>query len=306
MNSKIQFSLFLLMSSSLLAFQDSDLDGVEDSLDLCPNTSFELLVNKNGCASSQNKNSKNSTSNNIGALTFTVGTTFLSDENYDDDNYLNLYANYRYKNWDVSLSNSRSTNSSSYTEDNSNSDNDFYISTGYTVPLSKSSLKLSIGAKIVDDSDTVTTTNSSNSIEFQKGEGRRQTPLTNSSEITTIDSRDNDYFASINYNYQFNSKQNAFAYYGYTLAGDSNSIDYEDYSSFSIGTGYALNESLYTALSYNYTGSIYENSDAEERVTWFNSYRFTKNIFANLSYSYGLDDYSYDHSVAFALGLYLQ
>ena len=34
---------------------DSDLDGVPDNLDLCPNTPFLETVNKNGCSTSQLK-----------------------------------------------------------------------------------------------------------------------------------------------------------------------------------------------------------------------------------------------------------
>ncbi len=47
----ISLSLFLLVSSANFSFpfQDSDLDGVEDSVDLCPNTPILALVDKYGC-----------------------------------------------------------------------------------------------------------------------------------------------------------------------------------------------------------------------------------------------------------------
>ena len=41
--------LLVLSSTSLLAYEDSDLDGVEDKLDQCPNTSFSDLVDIRGC-----------------------------------------------------------------------------------------------------------------------------------------------------------------------------------------------------------------------------------------------------------------
>jgi len=289
-------SVLLFFSISVSAFQDSDIDGVSDAVDLCPNTPFEVLVNSKGCSVYQEKGIKKE-QRYRGALTLKIGDTLLSDEYYDSENYLNLYANYRYHNWDVSISNSRATTSSSYTEDNSDSDNNIYLSTGYSFSLPQSTLKLSVGTKIVDSDDS-----SNNTQRVGNGRGNNTLVLDDSS----LDSRDNDYFASINYNYNLTSKQNLFLYYGYTSSGDSKSTDYEDYSSFSLGTGRSFGKSLYSALSYNYTESIYQNVDAEQGITWFNSYNFNKNIFATASYTYALEDYSYDNTLAFALGFYFQ
>jgi hypothetical protein len=292
----------LLFSTGASAFQDSDIDGVSDAIDLCPNTPFEALVNSRGCSTQQESGLAQKKENSyVGALTLKIGDTLLSDEYYDSENYLNLYANYRYHNWDVSVSNSRTTTSSSYTEDNTNSDNNIYLSTGYTFTLPKSSLKLSLGTKIVDSDSS-----SSEVFQRDRGNGRVNTQESMTVDDTLLDTRDDDYFASVNYNYNLSDKQNLFLYYGYTSSGDSKSTDYEDYSSFSIGTGHSFGKSLYSALSYTYTGSIYSNVDAEQGITWFNSYNFNKNIFATASYTYALEDYSYDNTLAFALGFYFQ
>jgi len=40
---------FLLLTGLVFSYQDSDLDGVEDSKDKCPNTPFFVLVDKYGC-----------------------------------------------------------------------------------------------------------------------------------------------------------------------------------------------------------------------------------------------------------------
>jgi hypothetical protein len=294
--------ILLLFSVSASAFQDSDIDGVSDAIDLCPNTPFEALVNSKGCSTSQDTHSSSlKTPTYLGALTLKIGDTLRSDEYYDSENYLDFYANYRYLNWDISISNSRGTTTHSYTEDNSDTDNNIYLSTGYLFPLPKSSIKFSIGTKIVDDTEN----SSANSIQ------RNNYAIFNRSssiieDDTLVESRDNDYFASMNYNYNVTAKQNLFLYYGYTLSGDSKSIDYEDYSSFSLGTGHSFGKSFYSALSYNYTGSIYSNVDAEQGITWFNSYNFNKNIFATASYTYALEDYSYDNTLSFALGFYFQ
>jgi hypothetical protein len=263
--------LTLLLSTFSFAFQDHDIDGIDDANDRCPNTPFNAFVDKNGCTVSFNKQA--STNHYWGAATFKVGSTFQRDSDYEDDDYVDFFANYRYHNWDISLSNSRSTTQSTITEDNSQSDdNDIYVTGGYTVPLAHARVKLSVGTKIVDDSSN----------------------------------RDNDYFAGINYDYFLNTKQDLFLYGGYTLSGDDNRIDYDDYASFSLGTGYSLTPAWYSALSYNYTGSNYPDGEAEEGVTWFNSYSVNKNIFTTVAYTYGLDDYSYEHTFRVGLGLYLQ
>jgi len=58
--------LSLLAALSLAAnFKDSDLDGVPDNLDLCPNTPFLQTVNIHGCSKEQLKQLKNKKNNII-------------------------------------------------------------------------------------------------------------------------------------------------------------------------------------------------------------------------------------------------
>ena len=46
--------LAFLGLSALVAFaKDTDLDGVPDNIDICPNTPFLKIVNKQGCSASQ-------------------------------------------------------------------------------------------------------------------------------------------------------------------------------------------------------------------------------------------------------------
>ncbi|NOZ90749.1 MAG: hypothetical protein GXO60_05650 [Epsilonproteobacteria bacterium] len=285
----IIFSL-LLLSNLALSYQDVDIDGVDDSIDNCLDTPFDELVDKNGCSKTQK------TTKYYGHLTLKIGTDIFTDKYYDDDSSLNLYANYQYNNWDISISNSRSNSNSAYNEDNSYSDNDVYISLGYTFNHPKNIVKLSVGTKLAGDVDDTT--------QIENISNRYGRWNSSSTSIQTVDeSRDDDYFASVNYSYLINTKQNIFAYYSYTLSGDSKSVDYEDYSSFSLGSGYSFTPKWYSALSYNYTGSIYKDVDASQSIDWFNSYSFTKNIFATAGYSYALDDLSYDNTFSIALGV---
>ncbi len=263
--------IFLLFSSMSIAYEDQDIDGVEDSIDACPNTPFNLLVNEKGCPDTDEVSATTPKSYR-GDFTFKIGTDISTDKTYDNDTSLTLYTNYAYRNLDIALSNSRSTTNSSYSKENSYGDNDIYISTGYLFDLPSSQLKLSLGTKIADNEDSNT-------------------------------SRDNDYFASINFSYLLNPKQDLFFYLGHTLSGDSNDIDYENYSSFYLGTGYRISNAWYSALSYNYTNSIYSDGDAEQGIAWFNSYSFSENLFATASYNYALEESSYDHTFSLALGV---
>jgi len=59
--SRVLFLLILIVFN-LYGYVDSDLDGVDDSIDRCPNTPFSDLVDKNGCTIKslvKNKKSKN-------------------------------------------------------------------------------------------------------------------------------------------------------------------------------------------------------------------------------------------------------
>ncbi len=252
--------LSLLLSNLAYGYQDSDLDGIQNSIDKCPNTPFDEKVNLYGCHSLEVLKQKNS------KLTLSIGTTLRSDDIYENDSSLNFYANYRYKRWNISLSNIRSITKNDYNQE-SNSDDNIYLSTGYITYLSNSSFKFSVGSKITDKS------------------------------------AENDYFASISINRYFSSKQDIFIYYGYTLSGDSSTYDYKNYSSFSLGSGYSITQNYYSSLSYNYTESIYD-LEASQSIVWYHSYTLSKNLFLTASYGYALDDISYDQRLSFSLGMH--
>jgi hypothetical protein len=199
-------------------------------------------------------------------LTLKIGTTTSFDDTSDSDTNLNYYIGYRYNNYDFSLS---SSNYTSY--DNSSKTGDLYVSGGYTFKNKQSDTKFSLGVKLANADDDVGT-----------GE--------------------NDYFASIFFDYFINHKQDLFLYYSYTISGDSD-IDYEDFLSFSIGSGVAITNKWYSSISYDYSGSRYRDSEDYRAISWFNTYSFSKNFFTTLNYSYGLDDLSYDHTITLKFGV---
>ncbi len=273
--------------STIHAFQDQDLDGIEDKYDICPNTPFDAKVDRFGCAVIP-KQIQQARANQH--LTLSIGTTLLRDTRYDDDSSLNFYANYQFSHWNVSVSNTRSMTNTDYNEDYINSDNDIYLSIGYTIYMPNTLFKFSLGSKITSDSEN-------------NDKQKKYPAFSNDYETQNLnEERDNDYFGAINLDHFITKRQDVFLYYSYTNSGDSSVYDYEDYSSFSVGSGYQVTPSFYSALSYNYTGSIYQDGDPQENITWFNNYSFNKNFFITGSYSYALDDYSYENTYTISLG----
>lgn len=146
---------------------------------------------------------------------------------------------------------------------------DLYVSGGYTIKSENLNTKVSLGVK-------------------------------NSTAQT------DDYFTSINLNYFLNNKQNLFLYYNYSITGDTKYTEYENTNSLSIGSGIALGNSLYTALSYEYSSSIYPDTKDYKAISWFNNYSLFENYFASLNYSYSLNKLYYDHIVSVKLGFYFE
>ncbi len=259
---KIIFSLLLFCTISL-AYEDYDIDGVDDSIDQCLNTPFDKIVDYRGCASDKKPY--------YGVLILKIGSDISFDTFDKKTTNFNLYVNYRYKNLDISLSNS-SYNTYDNFNNISRTKGDLYLSSGYFIKKDKFNTKLTLGTKFATADEDV-------------GSG------------------EDDYFASINFNYFANINQDIFFYYAYTLSGDSDTINYEDYHSFSIGSGYAINSKWYSALAYDYSGSNYQNGNVYKSISWFNSYSFSKKFFTTLNYSHALDDLSYDHTLSLKFGI---
>ena len=259
------YLISLLSITSAFAYTDNDIDGVDDSIDQCLHTPFDLLVDENGCAFGKS---------NHGALTLKVGSDISFNNPSDSSTNLNFFALYEYNNWDISLSNSNYTTFDN-TSGGSSEAGDLYLSTGYLIKNDKLDTKLSLGTKLATADEGVGT-----------GE--------------------NDYFASLNLNYFLGEKQDFFLYYGYTLSGDTETIDYEDFSTLSIGTGYTITDKWYSGISYDYTGTNIADGDSYKAISWFNSYAFTQEFFATINYAHSLDNFSYDQTISLKLGVYFE
>ena len=254
-----------LLISSVYAYTDDDIDGVDDSVDLCLNTPFDVLVDTDGCGENQKSH---------GALTLKIGSDISFNTLSESSSSINFFTNYRYKDWDISLSNSHYTTFDNATGGNSEA-GDLYLTSGYLFQRDQFYTKFSIGMKLATADEGVGT-----------GE--------------------NDYLASINTSYFFTDTQDLFFYYGYTKSGDSATMDYKDFSSFSVGTGISLTDAWYSGISYDYSGANSTDIDAYKALSWFNAYNVTKSFFITLNYAHGLDDFSYDHTLSLKLGVHFE
>jgi rhodanese-related sulfurtransferase len=191
--------LFVLVSTMLFAYSDSDIDGVDDSIDLCPNTDFDILVDENGCPQSKYF---------PGKIIFQIGSDTSFNEIDETISNLNIYTNYMIKEWNFSISNSnyQVTNLA-----NDMTDNDLFLTAGYTFVKDNIRTRFSLGTK-----------------------------FDLSSRDSSDEERDNDYYASMNIEYFFKEKQNVFFYYSYTISGDSDKIDYSNFQSISAKQAYSL------------------------------------------------------------------
>ena len=267
----------LLFSINLLAFTDSDFDGVEDAVDRCPNTPFTDLVDISGCA----KKSLVSPHH----YDIIVGASY-SDSDYQTLNLTNTLAtsiqvDYYYKNFSLQASTAYfSTSSDSF------SDTGFYdsfIGAAYQFrPLEKLSLRVSAGALLP-------------------------------TYETTLNNNKTDYTASVNLSYGLGNV-NIFGGYGYTMINDDDvaitdgnfttEVVYQNTSAYNAGLGYYFTDKLYLSGSYNVSNSIYDGIEDIETASVYGYYSFGEHWFSTFSYAKGLSDSASKNYASLRLGYF--
>ena len=261
------------MSISLFAYSDSDMDGVEDGVDKCPNTPLTDLVDINGCSK------KSLISNHHFDIIF--GTSY-SDSDYQTLNKTDtlagsFQADYYYKDISLQLSTSYfNTSGSSY------SDTGFYdtfVGASYGVHITKDLLvRLGAGA--------ILPTYDSN-----------------------LNNNNTDYLASVNFSYNIDTI-NIFGGYSYTLINDDDYIDanssvlYQDTNAYSAGIGYYLTNKLYGSVSYNLSNSIYKGIEDISSASMYGYYSIDNHWFSTVSYAYGLSDSASKNYLSLKVGYF--
>ncbi len=277
MKMALNFLLLVFLSSSLFAYVDSDMDGVEDKLDTCPNTPFSDLVDINGCTKKTLVSPHH--------FDIIVGT------NYSASDYLTLNAtdtlsgsvqvDYYYKNFSLQAS-------ATYfkTEGNGFSDSglyDSFIGAGYQFkPTQNLSLRMGIGTLI---------------------------PTYKS----TLDNNNMDYTANVNLSYNLGIV-NVFGGYSYTIINDDDvnildengtttgTVIYQNTQGYSLGMGVYASQKLYLSTAYNSSDNLYKNTVDITTASVYAYYSIDKHWFSTLSYAYGLSDSASDYYASIRLG----
>jgi hypothetical protein len=281
MNKLLVFLLASFFTTALMAYSDSDLDGVADKVDKCPNTPLTDLVDINGCTikTLSQKNRFKGDLDVIVGLNY-VGSNYtstLSTANYSTS----LQVDYYYKNFSFQASTSYfiTDSDSGY---NDHGLNDSFVGAAYSfTPRKNLTLRVGLGALL---------------------------PTYDSS----LNNNNTDYVASLNASYMF-KKFNIFAGYIYTKVNDDDvsvvlldgvryNYIYEDTSAYSLGVGYYPKPKLYVSGAYNIVESVYQGVDDAKTLSLYAYYGIDKHWFLNASYAYGLNDEASDNALSLKLG----
>ena len=261
-------SLFFT-SSVLLAYVDSDMDGVLDKNDKCPNTPLSELVDKNGC----------STKKLYREYHFDVVYGF----NYADtaplvSKHLNipsfsLRADLYYKNYYLQSYTSYYVNSDA-NNDVEHGFYDTYVGGGYQ--------KTFFGSL------------------FVSGGAGALLPTYNDKVITN--NTDYQLQASVSY---MKSSMVLFCSYAYTFINDidpTNISIFQNTNSYSLGAGRYFTKKIYVSTSYGFTNSVYTDVTDITTASLYTSYTINKHKYFIFRYAYGLSKSANDNSVSLLMG----
>ncbi len=279
-------AFFLLSTLSLLAYSDLDLDGVDDTVDRCPNTSMTELVDMHGCTI-QNLEGDHHFDVILGASYSQIDPT---TQEKTDTLAASIQADYYYKSFSLQVSTAYFNSESSVS---SSGQTDTFIGAYYQFnPLDALSFRLGGGLFLPT---------------YDAGYGNNNT----------------DYMAVANVSYLF-SNINLFGSYSYTMINDTDAsyldsngnpvdISYQDTSGFNLGIGFYPTDRLYISAAYNQSDSIYntivtdQGTNTVEPLETASAYLFytiDKHWFTTLSYAYGLSDSASDNFLAARIGYY--
>jgi len=276
MKKSLLFIASVLMTINLYAYSDSDMDGVDDTVDSCPNSLLTDLVDISGCTKK--------------SLVSPHSYDIIIGVNYSNSDYRSLNAtdtlasslqvDYYYKQFSLQASTSFfKTEGSGYSDSGLY---DSFLGASYRLnPINNLSISLSAGALLP-------------------------------TYDTELKNNNTDYTASVNLSYTLDNF-NIFGGYSYSLINDydmlvtlengsSYSVIYQNTNAFSGGLGYYLSSNLYVSASYSMSDSIYVGVDDIETATVYGYYSINKDIFTTLSYSYGLSDAASDDYISLRLG----
>lgn len=261
-------SILCVLNLLLFAYSDSDMDGVEDYEDKCPNTQFDELVNYDGCSKSGNDKKVD--------YTLVLGTRY-AQKNYSsqlegDTYYIYVQNNLSYLNWNfgaiISYYRLREQESTQYGLD------DTLLTLSYQT-ISSEFFSLSLGAGVV-----IPTYKSSYHNEAM------------------------DYMLTLDARYALSNQTHFFTNYAYTFIQDDDVVNivYQDMPSWQLGISFTPTQEQTYTFSYSHSDSIYENIQTIEELRLEVSYAMSKKIFTGISYDYGLSKSASAHTFGCFIG----
>jgi len=240
-------SLFICTSIVTAAtnYVDYDLDGVDDSVDLCPNSSFDVLVDAHGCSIEKKALP--------GKLLVQVGVNHNTDDIYDNSTLLNFFADYTYRKWDFSLS-SANYNTSNLTTI-VDAEDDLFLTVGYTFQTEALTTKIMAGTKFafMQDSNSERDNDwyAAFNLDYRLNDKVNifgYYSYTISSDSPSIDYK-NFHTVSAGAGYAVNPSWYTSLSYNYASAYY---VGAENYQSLSWFNAYMLTQSVYLSLNYAY------------------------------------------------------
>lgn len=264
----MKFSLILLLIGIINVYgaNDSDFDGVDDSLDRCPGTLFSDLVDANGCTT-QTLYTQTDYDIIVGANFSTMNTTTLKNTATTTTTFqADLYRG------NVSAQLLTSYFSS---EAGTTGWNDTLLNLFYTLKASEELLvQTGVGAVLPT---------------YSTGYGNEAI----------------DYRGSIAMQYTLQPQLNLFGGYSYTLVNDTDVPTvalFQNTNAFYGGVGYTTPQNHSLNLSYAHSQSIYSGVDPIRTLSLGLFITINPQWFILGDYRYGLSDSASDHETAFRLG----
>ncbi len=265
--------IFLILSVCIVAFGyiDSDFDGVDDSIDQCPNTPIVALVDQTGCTKELLVQPK--------TFDIIIGVDYTKSD-YKTLNTTNTFsttvqADYFYKNWTFGAISSYFFTSSDEYSNNALYDTTVYGSYQYN---SLENFIVYVSGGII-------------------------LPTYN----TPWNNNNTDLFGSVSIKYTYQSFDVSLCS-TYTYIADDDvvtdqiELSYQDSYSYTAGVGFYADAVTYLSTKYRYSTSIYKGVEPLQTLYLYGYHTFSSEYFATLLYGYGLSDSASDMSFSIAVG----
>ncbi|SFP41022.1 porin [Hydrogenimonas thermophila] len=265
--------LTILSSVVLFGFSDIDFDGVDDSIDKCPNTPITDLVDENGCSI------KSVIVDQYFDMIFGVSYSQLNyRSNKKTDTYTTTaQVDYYRGNFTLQFQSSYFRSDGSRRSDKGW--NDTSVSANYKWKLASDfTVRAGIGLVLPT---------------YDTGYSNNKT----------------DYTVNLNCNYKV-EEWSFFAGYNYMLVGDNDVITkneiirYQNTDAFNLGVGYDFTPKLNASISYYQSDSIYRDVETIKNISLYGFYSIDSNWFTTISYAKGLTDSTSDNYVELRVGYY--